>query len=198
MADRASPSVSIAPGVPLTSKERDMRGKIALATTGVAVALMTAGLAQAQQSSSSKSSSNSSMASTTATLHETKSDDATAKALNIRAKDLRSMEIYGSDGKKIASVDNVLADQSNDIKAVTADVGGFLGVGSHEVVFPVDKLQKGSDKDRLQTAMTKDQIQNLDRWSQSSSGSTAERSGTTAPATTTQRPATSGAAPSNH
>src|SRR4051812_17698591 len=172
-----------------------MRSKFALAATTAALVLAAGGLVQAQQSSSaSKSGLNSGSTASLTTLHETKSDDAAVKTLNIRAKDLRSMAIYGSDGKKIAGVDNVLADQSNDVKAVTADVGGFLGMGSHEVVFPVDKLQKGSAKDRLQTAMTKDQIQNLDRWSDtSSSGSTAERSGTTAP----QRPASPDAAPLN-
>jgi hypothetical protein len=154
-----------------------MRSKFVLAASTAALFLAAGGFAQAQQSSTQSSTSSASRSATAMpTLHETKSDDATAKMLNIRAKDLRSMAIYGSDGKKIADVDNVLADQSNDIKAITADVGGFLGVGAHEVVIPVDKLHKGTDKDRLMTSLTKDELQRLDRWSEQGSGSTSSSS----------------------
>jgi sporulation protein YlmC with PRC-barrel domain len=98
------------------------------------------------------------------TLHEIKSDTATAQALNINAKDLAGMDIYGTDGKKIGDVDKVLGDNSNMIKAVTVDVGGFLGVGAREVVLPIDRLQKGTEKDRLQVSMSKSDIEKLKQW----------------------------------
>jgi len=98
------------------------------------------------------------------TLHEIKSDTATAAGLNINAKDLGGMDIYGADGKKIGDVDKVLADNSNAIKAVTVDVGGFLGVGAREVIVPIDRLQKGAEKNRLQVSMSKSDIENLSRW----------------------------------
>lgn len=151
-----------------------MRVKVGIAAASAALFLTAAGMAQAQQSSPPASSpgTSSGMPSGTMssplgsrTLHEIKDDSAMAKGLNVNAKDLRAMAIYGSDGKKIGEVKNVLADGSNTIKAVSADVGGFLGIGSREVMFPIDKLQKGAEKDRLQTAMTKDEIQNLEAWS---------------------------------
>lgn len=100
------------------------------------------------------------------TLHQVKGDAATAMApgLNISAKDLSGMDVYGSDGKKIGDVDKVLGDSSNNIKAVTMDVGGFLGIGAREVVLPIDKLQKGTEKNRLQVSMSKDDINNLTKW----------------------------------
>lgn len=101
------------------------------------------------------------------TLHEIKGDTATAATaagLNISAKDLSGMDVYGSDGKKIGDVKKVLGDNSNSIKAVTMDVGGFLGIGSREVVLPIDKVQKGTEKDRLQVSMSKDDIQALKQW----------------------------------
>lgn len=98
------------------------------------------------------------------TLHEIKGDTATAPGLNISAKDLSGMDIYGTDGKKIGDVKKVLGDNSNSIKAVTMDVGGFLGIGAREVVLPIDKVQKGTEKDRLQVSMSKDDIQNLKQW----------------------------------
>lgn len=170
-----------------------MRTKFALAATTAGLIVAMGGYAYAEGTKSSGSSdmpaassgstaTKSTTSSTTtaargaATLQETKSDDAMAKGLNLRAKDLRDMDIYGSDGKKIAEVDHVLTDPSNEIKAVSADVGGFLGMGSREVVIPIEKLTKGSEKDRLNTALTKDQIGKLDKWadaagSGSSSGS---------------------------
>lgn len=168
-----------------------MRTKFALAATTAGLIVALSGLAWAEgskassaapaASSGSTATRSTTTSSTTAghassgmTLQEIKSDDAMAKPLNIRAKDLRGMDIYGADGKKIADVDHVLADQSNEIKAVSADVGGFLGIGSREVVIPIDKLTKGTGKDRLHTALTKDQIGKLDQWADASgSGSTA-------------------------
>ena len=168
-----------------------MRTKFALAATTAGLIVAMSGFAVAEgnkatspgaapaASSGSTTTKSSTMSSTTGragsamTLQEIKSDDAMAKPLNIRAKDLRGMDIYGADGKKIADVDHVLADQSNEIKAVSADVGGFLGMGTREVVIPIDKLTKGSEKDRLHTALTKDQIGKLDQWADASgSGST--------------------------
>src|SRR5262245_60857787 len=138
-----------------------MRVKVGIAAAAAALVLTAGGLAQAQQSpppasppasspgASSPSTPSGSMGSGTmgstssstkfdkSTLHEIKEDTAMAAGLNVNAKDLRSMAIYGSDGKKIGEVKNVLADSSNHIKAVSADVGGFLGIGAREVVFPI-------------------------------------------------------------
>jgi sporulation protein YlmC with PRC-barrel domain len=165
----------------------EMRIKFAVAAATAGLLLTAAGLAQAQQSpppsttpSTTTPSSSPAGALDRSTLHEVKDDKAMAQNLSINASDLRSMAIYGSDGNKIGEVNNVLADSSNAIKAVTVDVGGFLGMGSREVVIPVDKLQKGTEKNRLQTAMTKTEIQNLEQWSDRDRGSAPAR---TAPAT---------------
>ena len=175
-----------------------MRVKFGVAAATAALFLTAAGMAQAQSSppatspasppASSQAPSSStpphatgSMSTSSkldrSTLHEIKEDTAKAGALNVNAKELRSMAIYGSDGKKIGEVKNVLADSSNAIKAVSADVGGFLGMGAREVVFPIDKLQKGTEKDRLQTAMTKDEIQNLEAWNNGPPSRTAPSTG---------------------
>jgi len=74
------------------------------------------------------------------------------------------MAIYGADGKKIGDVDRVLGDSSNQPKAVAVDAGGFLGMGTHEVIFPLDRLTKGKEANRLQTSMTKEQVEKLDKW----------------------------------
>lgn len=164
-----------------------MRMKHALAATTAALFLTTSGFALAQQTAPSAtdpgragaqsertmpggaglSTDANSASLARGTLHEVKDNNVTASSLNINAKDLSGMDIYGSDGKKIGDVDKVLGDSSNSIRAVTADVGGFLGIGSREVVIPVEKLQKGTEKNRLQVSLTKDEIQKLDKWDNS-------------------------------
>lgn len=124
------------------------------------------------------------------TLHELKSDNkAMVPSLSVNADKLADMDIYGTDGKKIGEVNKVLADSSNQVKAVTVDVGGFLGIGAKEVVIPIDKLQKGTKDDQLQTSMTKTEIQDLQNWSDKSNGSNGSSSSgssgrTTAPSRT--------------
>jgi sporulation protein YlmC with PRC-barrel domain len=164
-----------------------MRVKHALAATTAALFLTTSGFALAQQTSPGATDPGRAGAPTErvapsgaglpaernsatlapATLHEIKDNDVMVQSLNISKKDLTGMDIYGSDGKKIGDVDKVLADSSNSVKAVTADVGGFLGIGAREVVIPIDKLQKGPEKDRLQVTMTKDELQKLAKWEDS-------------------------------
>jgi len=157
-----------------------MRIKHALLATTAAVILTAGGYAQAQAQQSAPASrdapaaksgkmpSSKSSAQSSA-LHELKDGNSKVGALNnIAVKDLNDYAIYGSDGKKIGDVDRVLADSSNKAKAVAVDAGGFLGMGSHEVVFPLDKLSKGKDAKRLTTAMTKDQIKGLEKWEDAS------------------------------
>lgn len=100
----------------------------------------------------------------TSALHEIKDDKATVRSLNLSAKELSGMDVYGSDGKKIGDVDKLLADSTNTIQAVTIDVGGFLGMGGREVVIPIDRLQKGTEKNRLQVSLTKADIERLEKW----------------------------------
>jgi hypothetical protein len=104
-----------------------------------------------------------------AQLIEIKNDDARATSLKMSRKDLVASSIYGSDGKKIASVSRVLGDNSGNIKAVTADVGSFLGMGSKEVVFPIDKLSKSDERNHLTTTMTKGDINQLQQYASSDS-----------------------------
>jgi sporulation protein YlmC with PRC-barrel domain len=98
------------------------------------------------------------------TLHEVTDSAMRVDNLNLTADQLDDMAIYGADGEKIGDVGTVLADNAGKIKAVSVDVGGFLGIGAREVVIPVDKLQRGQEEDRLTTAMTRDQIERLEEW----------------------------------
>jgi hypothetical protein len=100
----------------------------------------------------------------TSTLIETEDATAMASGLNVNAHDLASYAVYGSDGNKIGEVNKVLADRAMAVKAITVEAGGFLGIGSREVVIPIDKLSKGTQANQLNTTLTKDEVQNLQTW----------------------------------
>lgn len=102
-------------------------------------------------------------------LHELKNKTARVNVMNVSVKQLDDMAIYSSDAKKIGEIERVLGDSANTPKAVVVNAGGFLGVGTHEVVFPLDKLTKGKEAKHLQTSMTKDDINNLEKWDSVSS-----------------------------
>ncbi|WP_224408304.1 PRC-barrel domain-containing protein [Afifella sp. IM 167] len=77
-------------------------------------------------------------------------------------EDLKDMEIVGADGEEIGEVDDVLVSSDGSSMAVAAEVGGFLGMGEHEVVLPLEGAHITNDK--LVITMTADQIKQLDEW----------------------------------
>jgi sporulation protein YlmC with PRC-barrel domain len=103
-------------------------------------------------------------AATTKSLVEISNSDVVVSSLGMKVGDLTGKDIIGADGKKIGDVATVLADTSQNAQAVTVDVGGFLGVGSKNVVVPLKNLKPGPDKDTLSTAMTKAEIEKLSEW----------------------------------
>lgn len=112
---------------------------------------------------------------TGAIYHELANDKMMVPGLDVTFGDLQRMEVYGAGDKKIGDVDKVLADRTNAIRAVTVQVGGFLGIGSREAVIPIDKLQKGNEKDRLVTSMSKAEIEALEEWSDAYRGASSNR-----------------------
>ena len=184
-----------------------MKIKHTLMATTAALVLTASGFAQAQQGTTAPRDMPAPIAAPSATspgmsgtssgaglnasvLHEIKDNKAKVAGLNnMRVKDLNDMAIYGSDGKKIGEIDRVLGDSSNTPKAVAIDAGGFLGIGTHEVVFPLDKLQKGKEAKRLQTSLTKDQIKALNKWENASNTNSRSDQLATQPSTPA-RPAT--------
>ena len=81
------------------------------------------------------------------------------RSLGVTVDQLEDMEIYGPNGEEIGDVDEVLVDASAKPVAVSADVGGFLGVGENDVVIGLDQVSH--DGDHLKVSMTKEQIEAL-------------------------------------
>ena len=97
-------------------------------------------------------------------LVEISNSDVMVSSLGMKVSDLAGKDIYGADGKKIGDISTVLADSAQNAQAVTVDVGGFLGVGTKNVVMPIEKLKPGPKEGTFSTAMTKAQIEKLAEW----------------------------------
>ncbi|MFO1039567.1 MAG: PRC-barrel domain-containing protein [Geminicoccaceae bacterium] len=97
--------------------------------------------------------------SSTTGLHKAEDKSVTVPSLDITVDDLEDMDIYSADNEKIGEVDDVLVDSSAKPVAVSAEVGGFLGLGEKDVVIDLSQFTK--DGDHLRTSMTKEQIKEL-------------------------------------
>jgi sporulation protein YlmC with PRC-barrel domain len=58
-----------------------------------------------------------------------------------RASKIVGLSVYNKDNENLGSINDLLTDKNGNIKAVVLSVGGFLGVGSHYVAVPFDKVK---------------------------------------------------------
>ncbi|MGF7161665.1 hypothetical protein FHS85_003306 [Rhodoligotrophos appendicifer] len=92
-------------------------------------------------------------------LVEIDKDDVMVQPYNMTVDDVEDMDIVDANGKEIAEVDEVLGTADGTPTAVSVDVGGFLGIGSKEVIIGLDQLTLAGDK--LTLDMTKEQVEAL-------------------------------------
>ena len=95
-------------------------------------------------------------------MHRAEDKSAMVMPFNVAIDDFEEMEIYGPGGEEIGEVDAVLVDASAKPVAITADVGGFLGLGEKDVVIGVDQLAQ--DGDHLKVNLTKEQLGALEEF----------------------------------
>ena len=58
-----------------------------------------------------------------------------------RTSKVVGLNVYNDRNESIGSINDLLTDKSGNIKAAVISVGGFLGVGSHLVAVPFDKIK---------------------------------------------------------
>jgi sporulation protein YlmC with PRC-barrel domain len=92
-----------------------------------------------------------------------------------RASKLDGVDVYNDRNEKIGDISEVLLDREGKVEAVVIGVGGFLGVGEHNVAVPFNALQwQMNDNNRT------------------ASNASPPASTTAPPAATTTAPATTG------
>ena len=112
--------------------------RIALAFVGLSLA---AAPAFAQNAQTNMPASNSTGASSAASVNYMTS----MKGGEWRASKLKGVNVYNNANEKIGDVNEILIDNSGKIDAVVIGVGGFLGMGEHDVAVPFNQLKPVMD-----------------------------------------------------
>lgn len=68
-------------------------------------------------------------------------DQTNLKGSNWRASKLVGLAVYNDSNEKLGDISEILVDKSGRINAVIIGVGGFLGVGQHDIAVTFDKLK---------------------------------------------------------
>lgn len=103
-----------------------------------------------------------------------------------RASKLEGLDVYNNNNEKIGDISELLVDDNGQIQAVIIGVGGFLGMGEHDVAVPFDQIKFVNEPRAAATAANT-----------TTTGTAGTTAGTTAnpPATTGSTTTTSPAAP---
>ena len=83
----------------------------------------------------------------------TTSPTPTAATPGWRASKLVGVNVYNNDNEKIGDISEILLDTSGKVSGVIIGVGGFLGLGQHDVLVQMDQL-KFVNEPRSATAPT--------------------------------------------
>ncbi|MBR0718967.1 PRC-barrel domain-containing protein [Bradyrhizobium liaoningense] len=60
---------------------------------------------------------------------------------NWRASKLMGLNVYNEANEKLGDINELLVDKSGKINAVVIGIGGFLGMGEHDIAVSIDKLK---------------------------------------------------------
>ena len=65
----------------------------------------------------------------------------TQKAGQWRASKVAGLNVYNQQNEKLGDIKEVLIDASGRVAGVVVGVGGFLGMGEHDIMLPMSKLK---------------------------------------------------------
>lgn len=82
----------------------------------------------------------------------------------IKADTLVGKNIQNTTGDKIGDIESVIIDKDGKVAAVIVGVGGFLGMGGHEVAINWSDLEIRDNGDTIRTSMTKDSLKALPQY----------------------------------
>jgi len=75
--------------------------------------------------------------------------------------------VVGADGQETGEVENLLMDNSGQVRAAVVQWGGFLGIGERRAVVPIDRIQLGAAGDRARLNMTRQELEQQPRFDRS-------------------------------
>jgi sporulation protein YlmC with PRC-barrel domain len=97
---------------------------------------------------------------------------------NWRASKLMGLDVYNEANEKLGDINELILDKNGKVNAVVIGVGGFLGMGEHDIAVSMDKLKFMEEPVRTSSTAT----------TTTRDTATAPRETTTGAATTTTTP----------
>ena len=73
---------------------------------------------------------------------------------NWRASKLIGLDVYNENNEKLGDVNEIILDKSGKVSAVVIGVGGFLGMGEHDIAVSMEKLKFVEEPARTATTTT--------------------------------------------
>jgi sporulation protein YlmC with PRC-barrel domain len=73
---------------------------------------------------------------------------------NWRASKLMGLNVYNEANEKLGDINELLVDKSGKIHAVVIGIGGFLGMGEHDIAVSMDKLKFVEEPVRTSSSST--------------------------------------------
>jgi sporulation protein YlmC with PRC-barrel domain len=61
-------------------------------------------------------------------------------------KDIMGKEVYNDNNEKIGSVDDLIVSRNKSLSYAIIGVGGFLGMGTHDVAIPINQIKQKDNK----------------------------------------------------
>ncbi|MDQ8730528.1 PRC-barrel domain-containing protein [Bradyrhizobium sp. LHD-71] len=71
----------------------------------------------------------------------TSADQKMALKGNWRASKLMGLDVYNDANEKLGDISELIVDKNGKVQAVVIGVGGFLGIGEHDIAVGMDKLK---------------------------------------------------------
>jgi len=86
----------------------------------------------------------------------TSSQEKPALKGNWRASKLMGLDVYNDANEKLGDINELILDKNGKVAAVVIGVGGFLGMGEHDIAVSMDKLKFVEEPVRTSAATTKE------------------------------------------
>jgi sporulation protein YlmC with PRC-barrel domain len=71
-----------------------------------------------------------------------------------RASKLKGLNVYNDQNEKLGDISEILIDKSGKVEGIVIGVGGFLGLGEHDVMVEMSKLKFVDEPVRTSSATT--------------------------------------------
>ncbi len=68
--------------------------------------------------------------------------------------------VKGTNGEEIGEIEKIVRDRASNDRVLVVDIEGILGDGMKRVTIPVNDVKISADGNSVQTAMTKEQLEN--------------------------------------